>query len=136
MHTLVDILALYALICGNAWGLRHRGGFDIPLDPVASRVRWAVVLAALGWYLARGVAFPGLGYPGLTGLLFLIGHDPRKLGFLYLSIAFVAWPNLAYYLTWLLRWVRILPGPSPEYVRLLRERNGETVDDAPGVGVP
>ena len=79
--------AKIACIWLSVWAIRRKAEADYPLDRPAKIVRWTVV--ALGF--AIGYYAPGqeLGYARVAG------------GFL--GLAFLCWPNFAYYLTNLFR---------------------------------
>ena len=75
------------------WVIRYRGDLDRKLDPIALRLRWgiagvthALVIFASEW----------LNYPATRIAVWAVGA------------AFLAWPNLAYHLTELLRHCRVI----------------------------
>jgi hypothetical protein len=75
--------AKVACIWLSVWVLRKKGDVDYPLNGPARAVRWAMVVMgfAIGYYTPR----PELWYVRMAG------------GFL--GLAFLCWPNFAYYLT-------------------------------------
>jgi hypothetical protein len=68
------------------WSVRRRGEFDLKLDRGTRKIRWSIVVAA--WILAS---------------LPLSRFGPIRVAALFLGVAFLWWPNLAYYLMRLLR---------------------------------
>jgi hypothetical protein len=82
-----------------AWAVRRKGELDYELDDVAKTIRWVVVLFCLGVSIFRPQV---LGSPAL------------RISVGFTGIAFLVWPNLAYYCTNLLRFLRLLPKPNPK----------------------
>lgn len=107
-RTIIDLLVLYAWV----WPIRRRGEFDIPLDSIAREIRLFIVLLGLA---ASPITQP-------------FHSHPLALSERLIAGAFFVWPNCAYYLTRWLRWLHLLPKPSPEYVRQIRQRMGEQID--------
>src|SRR4029077_13337714 len=83
------------------WAIRRRGELDENLDSTAKFIRWLVAILCLG----TAIQLPQLLNP--PTLRVCIG---------FVGVAFLVWPNLAYYLTRLLRRLRILPGHAPRGV--------------------
>lgn len=78
-----------------AYGIRRGGGFDYRIGPTGQGIRWGAALACLaGMWLG---ATPWIRVS--SGVLFL---------------AFVAWPNLAWYLMAAAAWIRRVPVPPPQ----------------------
>ena len=65
------------------WAIRRKGEFDHKLDTKSQIVRWAIVVLAF-------VLMAEFSNQGLTA--------PRILA-LVIGLAFLCWPNFAYYLT-------------------------------------
>ena len=82
-----------------AWAVRHRGELDYELDSTAKLVRWLLAITCLG----VAIRFPQL-----------LNPPPLRVCIAFLGVAFVVWPNFAYYLTRLLRSLRMLPRPDPK----------------------
>jgi hypothetical protein len=76
-----------------AWAVRHRGELDYDLDWNAKIVRWFVVVACLG----LAVQVPQLLNP--PWFRFTVGA---------VGIAFLVWPNFAYHVTRVLRWLKLI----------------------------
>ncbi len=78
-----------------AYSIRRRGGFDYDLGTAGQAVRWCIVLGS-----AAGMRYGPIPWVRVTcGVLFL---------------AFIAWPNLAWYPMAALAWVRRVPRPPRE----------------------
>lgn len=88
--TLVAILNVWFVV----WAIRRHGEFDLPLDPTTKAIRWFVA----GLLISYPFVFPRL----IDSAIF-------RLCVGLTGIAFLCWPNLAFYLTELLRRIRILP---------------------------
>jgi hypothetical protein len=86
---LTTSLALWFVI----WAIRYRGESDRKLDPIALRLRWAIVV---GTHALVIFASKWLMYPATRIALWAVGA------------AFLAWPNLAYHLTESLRRCRVI----------------------------
>jgi hypothetical protein len=72
------------------WAIRSKGELDRELDPTARLIRWLVAIPCLT--LSPKIDSETLRLSvGITGLLFLV------------------WPNTAYHLTKLLRFLHVLP---------------------------
>jgi hypothetical protein len=72
------------------WAIRYRGELDYELDSTARFIRWFVAICGLTLWLkidSQALRITVV----LTGMLFLV------------------WPNTAYHLTRLLRFLRVLP---------------------------
>lgn len=64
------------------WAIRKKADVHYPLDGVGRIVRWTLV--AVGFAVVYYVASSGLGYLRVAGML--------------VALAFLCWPNLAFYL--------------------------------------
>jgi hypothetical protein len=82
-----------------AWAIRRQGELDYELDPTAKFIRWIVASLCLGIPIFRPEVLKS---PSLRISLGLIG------------LAFLVWPNLAYHLSNLLRFLRLLPKLNPK----------------------
>ena len=82
-----------------SWAVRHRGELDHELDSTAKFIRWMIAFVCLG----VAVQFPHF-----------LNPPPARVSVGMLGIAFLVWPNLAYYVTRFLRLLRILPNENPE----------------------
>ena len=76
------------------WAIRRRGELDIPLDRTAKALRWIVAIS----FLSFPFAFPHL-----------IDSYAFRISVGLVGWAFLCWPNLAFYLTKLLRVMRVFP---------------------------
>jgi hypothetical protein len=81
------------------WAIRHRGELDYDLDRNAKIIRWSVVAVCLG----LAVQEPQLLNPPWFRITVGI-----------VGIAFLAWPNFAYHLTRVLRWLKLLGSAGPK----------------------
>ena len=82
-----------------SWAVRHRGELDRELDSTEKFLRWLIVIVCLGIV----IQFPQFLNP------------PRvRVCVGFLGIAFLVWPNLAYYVARFLRLLRILPNRNRE----------------------
>jgi len=93
LDKLVGTIASVGSIWFCAWAIRRGGEFDYPLDFTAKIIRWLSVVIFMG----LPVEIPQLLTPAARVVLGLTG------------LAFLAWPNFAYYLTRFLRWSKLLP---------------------------
>jgi hypothetical protein len=75
------------------WAISHRGELDYDLDLNAKIIRWFVVVVCLG----LAIQVPQLLNP--PWFRFTVG---------LIGIAFLVWPNFAYHLTRVLRWLKLL----------------------------
>jgi hypothetical protein len=82
-----------------SWAVRHRGELDHELDSTAKFIRWMIAIVCLG----VAVQFPQL-----------LNLPPVRVCVGFLGVAFLVWPNLAYYLTRFLHLLRILPNQNSE----------------------
>jgi hypothetical protein len=91
---LLEASSLMVSVWFLVWGIRYKGEFDRELDGAAKRIRWSMV---------------GLGIALLLASINLLGIRPRYFfaGWIW-ATAFLAWPNFAYYLSALLRKIRLL----------------------------
>jgi hypothetical protein len=76
------------------WAIRRKGELDYDLDPAAKWVRWIVVAIFLGTPIFRPELFGPR--PTLRVCVALVG------------LLFLVWPNFAYYLTRILRALRLI----------------------------
>src|SRR5258708_39031646 len=76
-----------------AWAIRRRGEFDYELDTTAKFIRWLVAITCLGT---------------ATQLPQLLNPPSLRVCVAFAGLGFLVWPNFAYYLTKLLRYLRIL----------------------------
>ena len=76
------------------WAIRRKGEIDHELDSTAKFIRWLLAIACLG----LAIQLPELLKP-----------PPLRVCIGFVGVAFLVWPNLAYYLTGFLRQLRILP---------------------------
>lgn len=72
------------------WAIRRQGELDWELDSTAKLIRWLIAICGLTLWPKINPAGLRISF-GLTGMLFLV------------------WPNTAYHLTRLLRFLHILP---------------------------
>jgi hypothetical protein len=82
-----------------AWAIRRRGELDNELDSTAKFVRWLLATACLG----LAVQFPQL-----------VNPPPVRVCLGFVGMAFLVWPNFAFYLTRFLRALRIWPRNDPK----------------------
>lgn len=131
MYWEVEVAIGYLTTYAWVWPIRRRGDFDLPMDSTARHVRWLTVLVLLGLSERLVRPFPGSDHlAGYSGALQAFQHNPGGMLLAYASLAFFVWPNLGLHLTRLLRWMRVLPPGSPEYIRQLSEARGEWIDPA------
>jgi hypothetical protein len=72
------------------WAIRRRGELDHELDSTAKLIRWLIAVCGLTLWPMIGSSTLRMSV-GFTGMLFLV------------------WPNTAYHLTRLLRFLHVLP---------------------------
>jgi len=77
----MDTIAEITYIWLSTWFVRHKYDLDQHLDRVGQVLRWVVV----------GGGFALTGIPGL-------GRGSLRVAGLWIGLAFLCWPNLAYYL--------------------------------------
>jgi len=94
-----SIWAAIANIWIAVWAIRRKGELDYELDDTAKFIRWIIASLCLGIPIFRPDVFKS---PSSRISLGLIG------------LAFLVWPNLAYHLTNLLRFLRLLPKLNPK----------------------
>ena len=93
----VSIWAAIANVWFVVWAIRRKGELDYDLDSTAKFVRWVVVVLCLGISILR---------PELL-------KSPMRIAVGFVGLGFLVWPNLAYHLTNLLRFLRFLPKLNP-----------------------
>jgi hypothetical protein len=90
IHGLIEILSgAFGLIARAAgvwfvvWAIRNKGGFDYKLDGLSFITRWSTVLIAFS----------------LVFVFSRLAMSAPRLVALCIGMAFLVWPNLAYYLS-------------------------------------
>ena len=99
MAATASIWAAIANIWFVAWAIRRKGELDYDLDSTAKFVRWVVASFCLGISILRPEVLKS------PNLRIAVG---------FVGLGFLIWPNLAYHLTSLLRFLKFLPKLSAE----------------------
>jgi hypothetical protein len=78
----------------TVWAIRYQGELDRELDSTAKLIRWLIAIPSLA-------------------LVPMVNSDTLRMSVFIVGLLFLVWPNTAYHLTKLLRFLRVLPETKP-----------------------